>query len=235
MSDTARKLRSMAARRMGAVGLDWNNVQKQAKQVVVFGSYAMSVNRPGSDLDVLCIGEGPHFKSPQLHIVWIPEHRTHSRKWLRSELATHVAAYGKWIKGHNTWAHITKPSLSTVIRKKGNVIARLNALQRHWDDLLPSFQNNQLKKLRRDIQRFQMMRRGLPPVPKTLLDKSWKADHGAERWLTLVGTNSSLGKRVMGFLVNRGITDSGYCRLFQYQFSIVEFGRGAESEDGVIG
>jgi len=209
MSATAGKLKSIAVRTKGEVELDWNKVQKQAKQVVVVRSYAMSVNCPGSDLDVLCIGEGHHFKSPKLHIVWIPEHRTHSKKWLQSELATHIAAYGKWIKGHNTWAHITKPSPSTVIRKKRNVIARLNALQRHWDDLLPSFQNNQLKKLRRDIQRFQMMRRGLPPVPKTLLDKRWKEDYGAERWFALVGTNSSLGKRVMDFLVDRGIADSG--------------------------
>ena len=170
MNQKLAKLKSLLVRRIRAAGLDWKQLNCETRQIIIFGSHALDTKKRDSDLDVLCVGDGWPFKSAALHIIWVSEKRILSRVWRKSELATHVAAYGKWIKGYNNWAHWKKPGRVAIARKKQNILARLNAMNRHWDDLLPNFQKRQLTLLRRDLQRYRMMRQGLAPVPKPLLD-----------------------------------------------------------------
>jgi predicted nucleotidyltransferase len=203
MSTSLKLVKATLVSRLKAAGLDWSRLEKQASQIIVFGSYAFAANQATSDLDVLCIGVGQNYKSRRLHLIWISEAQTKSRRWLRSELATHVAAYGKWIKGKNDWAFVTKPSAFTLKRKQKNVLARLTAMQRHWDDLLPTFQQNQLTKLRRDVQRFQLMRRGLPPVPKPILDADWNLHLRSGGWGSLLANRTDVARRVSKFLHSR--------------------------------
>jgi hypothetical protein len=200
------KLKSLLKRRVRAAGINWGDLDRQACQIIVFGSYALSVNTCDSDLDILCIGVGKRYKSSKLHIIWIPEQRTHSQQWLGSELATHIAAYGVWIKGENNWAYQTKPGRKTIERKKNNILSRLDAAQRHWDDLLPKFQAGQLTKLRRDLQRYQMMQRGKAPAPKPLLDTEWRQHDVCDGWAALLSNRSEVARRIKKFLVTRKIS-----------------------------
>jgi hypothetical protein len=195
----------LAINRLNAAGIGWADIDKHAQQIVIFGSFAVSAPRLESDLDILCIGRGQRYKSPDLHLIWIPKEKTRSPQLLTSELGTHVAAYGKWIKGENTWAFQKRPSSRTVARKRRNILLRLNALHRHWNLLLPTFQKNQLLKLRRDIQRYEMMSQGLPPIPKTLLDKEWKARHQTSRLSHLKKFDSLIFKNVLTFLSKQNI------------------------------
>lgn len=205
MKASVSKLTALLKHRVSAAGINWQELNRSAKQIIVFGSYALSANTSKSDLDVLCIGSGERYKSRMLHIVWISEKRTRSKQWLGSELATHVAAYGVWIKGKNDWAYQTKPGRGTIQRKKINILSRLNAARRHWNDLLPQFQAGQLTKLRRDLQRYQMMQRGEAPVPKTLLDDQWLRHKPSEGWDALLSNRSDMAKRIRKFLVAKRI------------------------------
>jgi hypothetical protein len=200
------KLKSLVLRRIRAAGMNWSTFSNSANQIIVYGSYALSANTRTSDLDILCIGDGNRYKSSKLHIVWISEQRTCSKQWLGSELATHVATHGVWIKGSNNWAHLTKPSRAAIKRKKNNILSRLNAMQRHWDKLHPRFQTGQLTKLRQDLQRYQMMRRGQAPLPKTLLDAEWRQYKNPDGWAVLLVKSSPLTRLIRKFLLEKKIS-----------------------------
>lgn len=201
MKVSVAKLKSLLKFRVRAAGMDWDELDRSASQIILFGSYALSANTRKSDLDVLCIGTGKRFKSSKLHIIWIPESRTRSKHWLGSELATHIATYGIWIKGKNDWAYQTKPSRDTIEKKRKNILSRLDAVERHWDDLLPKFQTGQMTRLRRDLQRYQMMQRGQAPVPKSMLDNQWNQNADAGGWKYLLGNHTDVAKRIKKFLL----------------------------------
>src|SRR5258708_3653633 len=72
----------------------------EASEVIVFGSMSAGLDRPDSDLDVLCIGDLDYkLKSKQLDLLAVSSATRQSEAWLQSELATHVVKYGVWIKG----------------------------------------------------------------------------------------------------------------------------------------
>ena len=194
------KLKKIATRKVRSAGLNWRELNQNAKQIIVFGSYALSSNNKKSDLDILCIGDGKSYKDAKLHVIWIPEQRTRSKKWIGSELATHVAVYGVWIKGENDWAYQVRPSRSAIARKRRNILARLNAIERRWDNLLPKFQRGQIIKMRRDLQRYQMMSLGQAPVPKTLLDIEWQRRKKTDRWADLLRKRSVVTNRIRKLL-----------------------------------
>ena len=199
------KLKAVLRRRLLQAGISWHALCENAEQIIVFGSFALSTNTRFSDLDVMCIGKGKPYKSSKLHIIWISAQRTRSLKWLGSELATHVAQYGVWINGQNIWAKRIRPSRDTIDRKEKNIIARLNAAQRHWHDLLPKFQTKQVTKLRRDLQRYQLMQKGKAPLPKTVLDKKWVQYKPATRWNFLLKNSTAMSRRVKKFLAAKKI------------------------------
>ncbi|HEV2331142.1 MAG TPA: hypothetical protein VGY56_20355 [Verrucomicrobiae bacterium] len=209
MSALDTNLKSFAVRELKSVGLSWATLSRQAKQIIVFGSHALAANTGRSDLDLLCIGEGRNFKSSRVHLIWIPEKNLRSRRWLGSELATHVAMYGIWIKGDNSWAFQTKPNLAALARKRKNIIRRLKAMDQYWDNLLPLFRCNQILKLRRDLQRYQMMQKGHAPLPKTMLDDEWQRYPEARAWRHLLEERTSLHGNLANFLANRRIVSSG--------------------------
>src|SRR5438552_6331351 len=108
-NDSADELRSLALSRVERAGILWPHLDSQATQIIVFGSFALSTATESSDLDILCIGEGERIRSPELHLIWVSSRRITSAEWRSSELATHVATYGKWIKGENNWAFCRIP------------------------------------------------------------------------------------------------------------------------------
>ena len=200
MKSQANKLKQEAIRTVRSAGLDWSRIYRNATQIIVFGSRAASAATKTSDLDLLCIGHGRRHKSKWLHIIWIPKCQLRSEEWLGSELATHVAACGKWIKGERDWALNTSPSPEAASRKLQRVRARALAIRDYWDNLLPDYRTRQLTKLRRDLQRFLLMRAGKPPVAAPLLDRAWSRLGGDAAWSALVTNVPSLSKTIKPLL-----------------------------------
>ena len=79
-------------------GILWRELKDTAKEVVVFGSSSVGLNGLNSDLDLLLVGDGKRFKNRQLDVVWKTEQDVAGRRWLESELASHIAKYGIWLK-----------------------------------------------------------------------------------------------------------------------------------------
>jgi len=93
-------LGEVLSQRLGRNGSQALRFFDQASEVVIFGSMSAGLERPDSDMDVLCIG-GDYFKlkSKLLDLIVVPLEATKKQAWLQSELATHVGAYGTWITG----------------------------------------------------------------------------------------------------------------------------------------
>lgn len=145
-----------------------------AREVIVFGSMAAGLERPDSDIDVLCIGESYFkLKTHLLDLIVIPQSATKSVIWLQSELATHAAKYGIWTKGTPLWKQDAHIGALAVREKRRRVAAFINSLQGTWFELLECFRAKYALKLRREVQRMILMEDGVPVPPTRTLDQSW--------------------------------------------------------------
>ena len=189
-------------------GISWRSLLRRAKQIVVYGSHATGATRGTSDLDLLCVGKGRRYKSKYLHIIWIPESKLESRRWRGSELATHLAAYGKWIKGENTWAKSSRPSRYAIGLITKRVLARTEALQDFWNALLPVYRTKQIDRLRRDVQRLVMMKHGKAPVAAGTLDWEWRRSRRKQGWKSLLADAPDLAQDVKSVLQLAHLRDS---------------------------
>lgn len=127
--------------------MDWSALAEQCTEVVVFGSHAAGLQTRSSDLDVLLVGKpeiaGMLPKSSRLDIVFRTGHEVQSADWLKSELAGHIASYGRWLRGADTWRTKALETLgndSTAAAAKRLRIARLSrSIEAHWDRLTTEF------------------------------------------------------------------------------------------------
>ena len=145
--------------------IDWNDYYKHADEVILFGSWAFGVERPTSDIDVLCIGQGKSVTSNVLHILCMSRSRFRQHVLRGSELASHVAAYGIWLKGNRSVPKYIGPSHATVDRRRRLLDSRVRALCAHWRDLRGEFKRKHADKVRRDLQRLSLLKMGRPNVP----------------------------------------------------------------------
>jgi hypothetical protein len=186
-STTSPKVADLAATARLCAGLDqvrWDDVLNAAAEIVVFGSRAAGVNSASSDLDVLCIGEGKRRKSGHLDLIWKPERERDSQAWLSSELAGHVAKFGIWISGDDSWRGEVKTGADAARHKENRILNLAAGLDAHWNRLHPDFRMKYLVSLRREIQRLIVLREreAVPPTP--LLDQAWEAgDTVVKDWL----------------------------------------------------
>ena len=102
MHPTEQRLRQIVQTRIRAIGVE--EFVECASEVVVFGSVAMGLQKTDSDVDLLCFSDR-HYKrkSNFLDLIIVPRQCSQDAEWLESELATHVARYGRWIKGAGAW------------------------------------------------------------------------------------------------------------------------------------
>lgn len=146
----------------------------EASEVIVFGSMSVGLDRPGSDMDVLCIGGRDYkLKSKLLDLIAVPLEATRSPAWLQGELATHVGAYGTWIKGTPRWKGDVSVGSRTIDEKRRRVSAFMRALQSSWFKLEECFRAKYSIKLRRETQRLMVLERGVPVPPTRMLDEAW--------------------------------------------------------------
>jgi hypothetical protein len=153
-------------------GLPWERVLSACTEVVVFGS-SVQKERTG-DLDLFLVGFGRRAKTRKLDLVWKTPAQIKSRRWLESELANHIAAYGIWLAGTSTWVNSVRISAKTVRSKRQLIVARANALERAWPTLNAAYRLKHVVKLRRDLQRLHMLSKGKPVPPSPKLDSKWR-------------------------------------------------------------
>jgi hypothetical protein len=163
-----------AGARLEAAEMTWNFLTEHAVQVIVFGSWAVEMHTDTSDLDLLCIGEGKRKKTRLLDIIWIRPESRFDTKWLGSELANHVACFGKWIHGEDDWSTKVFISERAVAFKRRLLNSRVRMLQRNWHELAPPYRKKHFIKLRRDAQRLAALVRGMPILSTPQFDDEWK-------------------------------------------------------------
>lgn len=171
-------------RQLEVGGLPWAVLARRAHEIVLFGSRAQGMAGQDSDWDLLCVGEGSTSRVGSVHLVWVPSAETFTEKWLGSELAGHIAAYGVWLLGTSHWRERVFVSPIAVAHKQRLVKARLAALDRYQHDLAPARRAYYGLRIRRDVQRLLILRGGGAAVPASpLLDRAWAASMSRERWI----------------------------------------------------
>jgi hypothetical protein len=154
-------------------GFAWVVAEQRASQIVLFGSRAVGVADEGSDWDLLFVGEGEAMHTQEVDIVWIRSAMIRSERWLGSELASHVAVYGRWLLGPDDWRHDARISPDAARRKRAAIEFQLLELQKVWDWLLPGAQARHIRRLRRDVQRLELLSSGIAVPPSRHLDAAW--------------------------------------------------------------
>jgi Nucleotidyltransferase domain len=157
-------------------GLRLDDIADRAREIIVFGSRAAGVHSPHSDLDLLLVSADPgrRLKSSGLDIVWVRPETVDSHNWRGSELAGHVAAYGRWLDGPDDWKAEVFTSPTAIQKKQRQLADRIQALEAGWRSLAPTYRRRLFTLIRRDLQRLELLRQARPVSPTPLLDRDWE-------------------------------------------------------------
>lgn len=151
----------------------------EAEEVVVFGSTSLGMNRTDSDLDILFVGpEANRSKRDGLDLISVTQETRDSKEWLTGELASHIATYGIWIVGQDSWKSMAMIGSQAVQYKKDRVRKYLTSLPSVWGRLQPSFREKYLIKVRRETQRLLLLEKQLAIPPTLVIDDHWTANGG---------------------------------------------------------
>ena len=190
-------------------GIDWTTAYERAEQVIVFGSWALGVERPRSDIDVLCVGRGRSVASDRLHIIWMSSGRIAEHVRRGSELACHLAAYGVWLKGTRSVPKHVSPSADTINRRRHHIDSRMKALAMNWPQLRFQFREKHALKVRRDLQRLTLLKCGRANIPAPALDQEWQKVRNRSKclseWLrSEPNIRTNYARSVMRLIQSRG-------------------------------
>jgi hypothetical protein len=155
------------------VGVSWNELVSKAEEIVLFGSRAVGLATNSSDWDLLCIGRGQNMRRGNVEIIWLDPLPRSDSNWLGSELAGHVATYGKWLVGKPEWIDNVFVSEKAVAHKAKKICRRLLVLRRTWDLVGHDYQERKGREIRRDMQRLALLYRGQAIPPTLTLDHDW--------------------------------------------------------------
>ena len=176
MLRTKDRLTRIAVTRLAAGGDGAQRSFDQAREVIVFGSMAVGLERPGSDIDILCIGALDFkLKTNSLDLIGIPAAATTHSPWLQSELASHVKEYGTWVKGSPQWGTGVSIGQKAIDEKRLRIRAFMKSLPDSWLKLDEVFRVKYSVKLRRETQRLLLLERGVPVPATRILDSSWNS------------------------------------------------------------
>jgi hypothetical protein len=146
----------------------------EASEIVIFGSMSAGLDRPDSDIDVLCIGGRAYkLKTEMLDLIVVPTEATKNPAWLGGELASHVGEYGIWIKGCPEWKTHVHIGSGAIERKRRRISSFLRTLPSSWQGLQECFRLKYSVKLTREAQRLILLEQGVPVPPTRILDSSW--------------------------------------------------------------
>lgn len=154
----------------------FDNLLSEACEVAIFGSRAAGVCRPDSDTDLLIVT--PHKRrifAVGLDCVLLSPEEIDNSVWLGSELASHIARYGNWIKGVGAWRNKVQISRRAIVRKQKRISSLLNVVDR-WSQLHPVFHIKYRTTIRREVQRLMLLSTYKPIPPTAVLDAEWQAN-----------------------------------------------------------
>ena len=184
-------------------GMTYEEVVVASTEVVIFGSRAIGVHRPDSDLDVLLVNA--NMGRPRVagidFVILRPEELASSR-WLGSELAAHIAEYGKWIKGCGSWRHQVHTSDRAALRKQARIVGLLMCAPKWWPKLHPVFHTKYKLTIRRELQRLDLLRKQIPVPPTRTLDSDWERHRSATDYLVEVASTLPLSPSAFRLLQN---------------------------------
>jgi hypothetical protein len=158
---------------LGAVGLSWDWLRREATGIVLFGSRAAGLGSTASDWDLLCIGPRGPKPNGVVDLVWVDPGVLESSRWLGSELAMHVAAFGTPLMGSHPWIASVFTSADAVSRKMRRVIHKIRGMEAAWPVLTPTQRARHARWLRLELQRLERLQSGRPVPPTALLDREW--------------------------------------------------------------
>lgn len=163
---------------------DWveRELLSSADAVIVFGSQAVGCADGASDLDVLVVAEQPVTPPPGVDCVRVAPHRIRSEGWRGSELAGHVARFGRWVFGPR-W--VVTDHCAALRRKELLLRAKAKATSLNWQALSETHRERHSVELRREAQRLGLLLARLAVEPRPLLDGAWNRFEGAEAWASL--------------------------------------------------
>jgi hypothetical protein len=157
-----------------SVGLSPRTLGQRASEVVLFGSRAAGMAGATSDWDILLVGHGTSVHSGHADVVWIPPEQLTRDSWLGSELANHVAAYGRWVRGPGSWRRDVFCSFEAAAEKERAVAVQLTELRRVWPHLLDGAKARHARRVRRDVQRLRLLQARTAVPPTAMLDQAWE-------------------------------------------------------------
>jgi hypothetical protein len=167
--------------------LSWAELSTRTDAVVLFGSRAAGEGDAESDWDLLCVGDGESRLTQELDLVWVSREQIHDPNWLGSELANHVARWGVVLSGEAPWMTLPRPSHAAEAKKCRIIRAHVDALETVWERLSVPYRTKHLRKLRRDLQRLEILSRDGVVPPSPILDREWySVPCRQERWRQLL-------------------------------------------------
>ena len=156
---------------LNGIGLRLADLCRAASQVILFGSRAAGVADDTSDWDILCVGGGQRIRTRNVDIVWVSPTIICTELWLGSELAAHVASYGRWLTGSQEWRHTARLSVGAVAGKVSAIESMVKELNRLWPHLVADVRIKYIRRVLLDVQRLQIMMRGEPVPPRAHLEQ----------------------------------------------------------------
>ena len=163
--------------RISAAGKRSEVYLRDAIEVVVFGSVAVELDRPDSDIDVLVVGTcDSKLKTKRLDLITMTSEAVAKRQWRESELASHVNQYGVWIAGVQQWGGPVCVGQRSIEEKRLRVAAFLRRLPEVWRQLDPDYRIKYSLKVRRELQRLLLLESGVAVPATRVLDTVPKTD-----------------------------------------------------------
>lgn len=165
----------------GRHGLSFDDLASEATDVVLFGSRAVRSDVQESDWDVLVVGAGRSFHGKGLDVVVVPKTQVDDDTWLESELASHVATHGLWLKGEGAWRHKVRISARSADLKAKKLGPQLRTFLRIQPYLSPERRARHRRRLRRNLQRLNLLIDRKPMPTNSELDVRWADMTEAQR------------------------------------------------------
>lgn len=168
-----------------------DGVLRAAREVVLFGSRAFGCADARSDWDLLLVDSTG---APRVHgfdLVRVCSETSGGRTmWHASELATHVALCGQWLKGEppTRWDFDFRAAAK---RKRHILEVRLRSIGPGWERLSTPRKCKQFGLVRRDLQRLARLMREEPIPPRQVLDEEWARGDAPEDWAALMPSETT--------------------------------------------
>ena len=190
---------------LASIGLGFEELRRRCSEIVLFGSKAAGLDKRSSDWDLLCVGTGRPRSTWSIDLLWLEPQTLTDPEWLNSELAAHVARWGKWLHGSPRWIECVRPGEGAVAMKSRRIASRATALAKVWSEVPLGYQRRHFVLLRRDLQRHVLLARGEPVPPNALLDEAFAGEQSARGELVEVARRHGVNPRLIEYLARASV------------------------------